>query len=78
MQDGKILSILAPDLYVGILKSQVPQMAGKWRAIPMPAWNPGGRRTTTRGGTMIGITTQCKNPERAWELLNLPILTGAV
>ena len=69
MQDGKILSILSPDWYVGILKSQVPQMAGKWKAISMPAWTPGGRRTTTRGGTMIGITKQCKNPDLAWELL---------
>ena len=69
MQDGKILSILAPDWYVGILKSQVPQMSGKWKAIGMPAWQPNGRRTTTRGGTMIGITKQCDNPDRAWELL---------
>ena len=69
MQDGKILSILAPDWYVGILKSQVPQMSGKWKAVGMPAWHPDGRRTTTRGGTMIGITKQCENPDRAWELL---------
>ena len=69
MQDGKILSILAPDWYVGILKSQVPQMSGKWKAIAMPAWEHGERRTTTRGGTMIGITKQCKNPDLAWKLL---------
>ena len=69
MQDGKILSILAPDWYVGILKSQVPQMSGKWKAVGMPAWYPGGRRTTTRGGTMIGITKQCENPDLAWEVL---------
>lgn len=69
MQDDNILSILAPDWYVGILKSQVPQMAGKWKAIPMPAWEEGGRRTTTRGGTMIGITKQCKNPDLAWKLI---------
>ena len=74
MQDGKILSVLAPDWYVGILKSQVPQMAGKWKAIGMPAWHPGGRRTTTRGGTMIGITKQCENPDRAWELLKFTYL----
>ena len=69
MQDGKILSVLAPDWYVGILKSQVPQMSGKWKAIGMPAWEVGSRRTTTRGGTMVGITKQCKNPELAWDLL---------
>ena len=69
MQDGRILSILAPDWYVGILKSQVPQMAGKWKAVAMPAWEFGGRRTTTRGGTMVGITKQCQNPDLAWELL---------
>ena len=69
MQDGKILSILAPDWYVGLLQSQVPQMSGKWKAISLPAWEHGGRRTTTRGGTMIGITKQCKNPDLAWEFL---------
>lgn len=69
MQDDKILSILAPDWYVGILKSQVPQMSGKWKAIAMPAWEQGERRTTTRGGTMVGITKQCKNIDLAWELL---------
>jgi arabinosaccharide transport system substrate-binding protein len=69
MQEGRLLSILAPDWYVGMMKNQVPQMAGKWRAIPMPAWNIGERRTTTRGGTMIGITKQCKNRELAWEFL---------
>lgn len=69
MQDGRILSILAPDWYVGILKSQVPQMAGKWKAVAMPSWESGGRRTTTRGGTMVGITKQCKNPDLAWEFL---------
>jgi arabinosaccharide transport system substrate-binding protein len=72
MQEGRILSIMAPDWYVGILKSQVPQMTGKWRAIPMPAWDVGGRRTTTRGGTMIGITKQAADrgkQELAWEFL---------
>ena len=74
MQDGKILSVLAPDWYVGILKSQVPQMSGKWKAIALPAWEHGGRRTTTRGGTMIGITKQCKNPNLAWELVKFAYL----
>ena len=69
MQEGRILSVLAPDWYVGILRSQVPQMAGKWRAISIPAWEVGGRRTTTRGGTMIGITKQCESPDLAWEFL---------
>jgi arabinosaccharide transport system substrate-binding protein len=69
MQEGQILSIMAPDWYVGILKSQAPQMVGRWRAIGLPAWEVGGRRTTTRGGTMIGITRQCSNPELAWEFL---------
>ncbi|MCH8295401.1 sugar ABC transporter substrate-binding protein [Candidatus Poribacteria bacterium] len=72
MQEGRILSIMAPDWYVGILKSQVPQMSGKWRAISMPAWEIGQRRTTTRGGTMIGITKQSetrKKEKLAWEFL---------
>jgi arabinosaccharide transport system substrate-binding protein len=38
------------------------------KLMPLPAVKPGGRRTSTWGGTMIGITKQCKNPDLAWKL----------
>jgi len=35
--------------------------------MPLPAVTPGGPRTSTFGGTMIGITKHCKNQDLAWE-----------
>ena len=70
MEDGVICAVMSPDWYVGILKKYTsPQMDGKWRAMGLPAWTPGGRRTTTMGGTMIGMTKQCDNPGLAWEFM---------
>jgi arabinosaccharide transport system substrate-binding protein len=36
--------------------------------MPLPAVAPGGIRTSTWGGTMLGITRRCKDPELAWKL----------
>jgi arabinosaccharide transport system substrate-binding protein len=63
----EILSFLAADWFVGFLRNSVPEQAGKWRAMPMPAWQPGGRRVSTFGGTTTVIPRQGKNKEMAWE-----------
>jgi ABC-type glycerol-3-phosphate transport system substrate-binding protein len=36
--------------------------------MPLPAAEVGGRRTSTWGGTMLGITKSCPNPELAWKV----------
>ena len=36
--------------------------------MPLPAVVPGSRRTSTMGGTMLGITKACPDPELAWEV----------
>ncbi|GIX07296.1 MAG: sugar ABC transporter substrate-binding protein [Candidatus Poribacteria bacterium] len=69
LRDGLACSVLAPDWYIGIMKKYFPEMAGAWRARGLPRWEPGGRRTSTFGGTMIGMTVQCKNPDLAWEYM---------
>ena len=66
MKDGVVLGLLAPDWYIGSIRSYVPELAGKWRAMPLPAWHKNGRRTSTRGGTMIGITKQSIHIDIAW------------
>ena len=43
-------------------------MSGKMALMPLPAAEPGGRRTSTWGGTMMGITKKCKNRELAYQL----------
>ncbi len=44
------------------------RMAGKMALMPFPAVRRGGRRTSTWGGTMLGITRKCPDQELAWQL----------
>lgn len=69
MKEDRLYCCLAPDWFIGLIRMFCPELEGKWRAGPLPAWEPGGRRTSTMGGTMIGITKQCENFDLAWELV---------
>lgn len=39
---------------------------GKWRAMPLPAWTPGGVRGANMGGSSFVIPKTSKNPQLAW------------
>lgn len=56
------------------LKGTLADMAGKWGAMPLPAFEEGGTRGAIRGGTSIAITGQSKNPEAAWKFLQFWLL----
>jgi arabinosaccharide transport system substrate-binding protein len=64
--DGLVLGVLTPDWLVGVLKQQVPGLAGKVRLMPIPAWERGGRRTSVWGGTMLGFARSSPDFERNW------------
>jgi arabinosaccharide transport system substrate-binding protein len=64
----EILTFLAADWFIGFLRNNVPGQVGKWRAMPMPAWEEGGIRVSTHGGTTTVIPKQGKNKRMAWEL----------
>ena len=66
--DGYVLSFLCPDWLTSKIEMNLPQLHGKMALMPLPAVEPGGRRTTARSGTMLGITTSTTDPEQAWEL----------
>ena len=44
-------------------------MAGKIKVMPMPRWPDSPYRTSTIGGTMIGIPRTAKDPEKAWKMI---------
>jgi arabinosaccharide transport system substrate-binding protein len=69
MKDDKVMSVMAADWFVGFVKDNRPEQAGKWRAMPLPAFEPGGRRVSSHGGTTMAIPKQCPNQEMAWELI---------
>ena len=64
--DGVVLASLMPDWLAGVWMNDLPGLAGKVKLMPLPAWEPGGRRTTVQGGTMLGIPKSTADFESAW------------
>lgn len=65
--DGKAIAYLCPDWMCSIWKMHVPLIGGKMKLIPLPAFEPGGRRTSVRGGTMLGFPRTSEHFDQAWE-----------
>lgn len=63
---GVVLASVMPDWLAGTWKMDLPQLAGKVKLIPLPAWEKGGRRTSVQGGTMLGIPKTTRDFETAW------------
>lgn len=68
LQEGAYICVMAPDWRTKIIENDVRSVKGKMKLMPLPAFARGGRRTTTWGGTMVGITKACKHKELAWKL----------
>lgn len=67
VEDGYLLCLICPDWRSKFFEKDIPRMAGKMALMPLPAVKPGGRRTSTWGGTMLGITKRCQQPDLAWK-----------
>jgi arabinosaccharide transport system substrate-binding protein len=65
--DGYVVCSIMPDWLGGVWKNDIPGLSGKLKLIPLPAWTPGGRRTSVWGGTMLGLCKASKNFDRAWD-----------
>ena len=76
LESGDIAAVLGASWFGGILKTQAPRTEGLWRIAPMPAFEPGGVRTSNQGGTTVAILEQSKNKELAWEYLRFSLLTA--
>jgi arabinosaccharide transport system substrate-binding protein len=68
VEKGRFLTFICPDWRSKGTETHVESMAGKMALMPLPAFERGGRRTTTWGGTMLGITRKCRNKELAFAL----------
>jgi arabinosaccharide transport system substrate-binding protein len=67
ISDGLVLFIITPDWKAGQYQMSMPAVAGKMALMPMPAWEKGGRRTSTYGMTGLAISRTTKHPELAWQ-----------
>lgn len=67
VEDGYFICLIAPDWRTKGMENDIGKMAGKMALMPLPAVAAGQAQTSTWGGTMLGITRHCKNPDLAWE-----------
>ena len=66
--EGRVVEEKMPDRLAGIWLSDLPQLGGKMKLMPLPAWEKGGRRTSVQGGTMLGIPKSTEDFEAAWDI----------
>ena len=72
---GHVLCFLMPDWMCGIYRREMPQLAGKIKLMPIPAWSENGenglstRRTSVYGGTMMGIARSAATDPAEFERL---------
>jgi len=76
MLDGLVVGAIATDFILGVWKLENPQLAGKMKLMPLPAFERGGRRTSTRGGSMIGINKRSPHIEESWAMAKSLLLSA--
>ena len=64
--DGHAVAYLMPDWMCSVWRVEIPQLEGRVKVMPLPAWEPGGRRTSVWGGTMLGIARTSERVDEAW------------
>lgn len=71
MSDGLVLFYVTPDWRTRQFDMDVPAVGGRMDLMPLPAWEEGGPRTSTWGGTGLAFTRQVQERGKfdlAWEL----------
>ncbi len=68
VSDGLALFFWAPDWRSYEFQDSLPRLKGKMALMPLPAWKPGGRRTSVWGGTGLLIAKATQHPNLAWDL----------
>ncbi|MFJ4876848.1 ABC transporter substrate-binding protein [Streptomyces sp. NPDC088745] len=52
--------------WMGTLLADAPELKGRFGVLPMPAFTAGGARTSNRGGSVLAVPEQSRNPGLAW------------
>lgn len=74
-KDGTLISQVGADWYAGFFKDNAPELEGKWKAAPLPAWEPGGPRTSVYGGTGATVIASSPQAEEALKFLEFAMLS---
>jgi len=66
--DGVVVGTIITNWMLAVWKRENPQIGGKIKFIPIPAFEPGGRRTSTAGSTMISINKRSAHIDASWQM----------
>jgi len=61
----------------GLILDYAPETSGKWGVFRLPAFRPGGLRTSNLGGSTLVIPEQCQHKEAAWAFIEYALCTHA-
>jgi lactose/L-arabinose transport system substrate-binding protein len=75
LKDNKVASMVGATWMVGMMKDQVPEQAGLWRAAPLPVFEEDDPPVTYLGGSSVIIPSQSTNQETAWAFVEYCLLT---
>ena len=74
-KNGEIAMSFNGGWWGGTMKDQMPEMAGKWRAMEIPAYTQGGVRASSLGGSTLTITaTDPIKQAAAWAFIEHSLL----
>ncbi|WP_459648155.1 ABC transporter substrate-binding protein [Kitasatospora sp. Ki12] len=68
--DGKAATTPTAAWWDGTLTTDLADLGGKFGVVPLPAFTPGGTRTSNSGGSTLCVTAQSRNPETAWAFVS--------
>jgi len=69
---------MIPDWMLNLWKLENPQIGGKIKLMPVPAFERGGRRTCSLGSTMISINKHSENIELCWAMAKMLYISREV
>ncbi len=78
LEQGYVVAMPLADWYSQLLTYNLPGLSGKFKVMPLPAWEPGGRRTSVWGGTMMSFFRDSENFEESWSLAKRLLLNREV
>ena len=76
IKTGAVATSFYGGWYEGTIRSNAPELSGKWGVYDMPAATEGGVRAANWGGSSLAITSASKNKEAAWAYIEYALATN--
>jgi len=77
-RNGEVLACVMPDWLAGVWRSDLPELRGKVKLMPLPAWRRGGRRSSLWAGSVLALNASSPDLQAAWKLATAIALSPEV